>query len=106
MAKAKKKAKAKVAKAVRTLTKTPVKAKKLPKPVKAREAFYRNVGYGLVSWEGPDKVIAVRGGKLFTETFDNGMDPSGQKDEWVFDGGFGMKTYATLVKPEGFDPSL
>lgn len=86
-------------------TKLKSPAKKAAKP-EAREAFYRNVGYGLTSWEGPDAVVAVRKGRLFTQTFDGGMEPSGKDGEWKFDGGFGMVTYATLVKPAGFNPNL
>lgn len=71
---------------------------------KPRMAYYRNVGWGVTSYEGPDDVIAIRKGRLFTESFERGMDPTGNDGEWMFDGGLGMRTYATLEKPKEWKP--
>lgn len=59
--------------------------------------FYKNVGYGLTSYERGDDFIEIRDGKLFTETFDSfGMEWNGST--WVFDSGLGMRTY--IVGPD------
>lgn len=76
----------------------------MKKKLVKRLAFYRNVGYGLTSYEGPDEVVGIRKGRLFTETFERGMEPTGREGEWVFDGGLGMRTYATLKQPDGWQP--
>jgi hypothetical protein len=61
--------------------------------------FYKNVGYGLTSYERGDDVIEVKGRKLYTQTFNkSGLDWNGST--WVFDGGLGLKT--TIVP--GDDP--
>lgn len=58
---------------------------------------YKNVGYGLISYEGPDTVVEIRDGKLFTETFDS-MGMEWKAGQWIFDTGLGLKTIA--VDPE------
>jgi len=63
---------------------------------------YKNVGYGLTSYEGGSDAIGVKKGKLFTETFDSmGMEWTGTT--WKFDGGLGLVTYIVLIEdvPEG-----
>lgn len=54
--------------------------------------FYKNIGYGVVSYEGPDMVIRKRGNRLYTQAFDKqGLKWDGRT--WVFDGGLGLVTY-------------
>lgn len=63
---------------------------------------YKNVGYGLTSYEVGNDAIKIRKGKLFTETFDSmGMEWTGQT--WKFDGGLGLVTTIVLMEdvPEG-----
>lgn len=56
--------------------------------------FYKNVGYGLTSYERGDDAVAVRKGLLFTETFSSaGMEWNESKQTWVFDGGLGLRTF-------------
>ncbi|MBI2108679.1 MAG: hypothetical protein HYT93_00660 [Parcubacteria group bacterium] len=63
---------------------------------------YKNVGYGLTSYEDGSDAIEIKKGKLFTETFDSmGMEWTGAT--WKFDGGLGLVTYIVLMEdvPEG-----
>lgn len=73
------------------------------KSLKSGDAFaYKNVGYGLVSYEEGDEKIWRKGGKLFTPTFDSiGMEWNGQT--WEFDGGLGLKTLVIFLEdvPKG-----
>ena len=66
------------------------------KPKKGDSIIYKNVGYGLTSYEpGHKTVIGVKNGKLFTDSFDSeGMDWDEATNSWVFDGGLGLRTYA------------
>jgi hypothetical protein len=59
--------------------------------------FYKNVGYGLTSYERGDDAVEIKDGKLFTETF-NTFGMEWKNDQWVFDGGLGMKTF--IVGPD------
>jgi hypothetical protein len=66
---------------------------------KGDKVYYRNTGYGMTSYEGPDKVLKRKGEKLYTETFDSsGLDWNGH--EWVFDSGLGLVTHVQVEKPE------
>ncbi len=57
--------------------------------------FYKNSGFGLVSYEGPDVVYKRKKNKLFTGTFDSSpMEWDGTT--WKFDGGVGLVVYAVL----------
>ena len=73
------------------------------KGLKSGDEFaYKNVGFGLTSYEKGHGEVWRKGGKLFTSTFDSmGMEWNGET--WVFDGGLGMKTYIALLEdvPEG-----
>ena len=58
---------------------------------------YKNVGYGLTSYEEGNDFHEIRDGKLITETFDSeGMTWDEAESCWKFDGGLGMITYAIL----------
>jgi hypothetical protein len=62
---------------------------------------YRNVGFGMVTYERGSDAIEVRDGKLFTETFSEmGMDWNGET--WKFYGGGGLVT--TVLLPEQVPP--
>lgn len=58
--------------------------------------IYKNVGYGLTSYErGDNDVIEIKDGNLYTNTFDSmGMNWDNARNCWKFDGGLGMVTYA------------
>lgn len=59
---------------------------------------YKNVGYGLASFEAGDDFERYEGDKLHTSTFDSiGMHWHDTRG-WTFDGGLGLVTY--LVKKE------
>ena len=62
---------------------------------RGQQIAYKNIGFGLVSYEEPDEVISVSRtkGKIFTSTFEReGMQWDGRKGVWFFDGGLGMRT--------------
>jgi hypothetical protein len=62
---------------------------------------YKNVGYGLVSYEAGDDFDRYEDGKLYTNTFSSyGMEWRG--DRWRHDSGFGMRSY--LVRREDMTP--
>jgi hypothetical protein len=83
-----------------TRTAKPLDLKKLKK---GDLVAYKNVGYGIISYERGDAVTAIKGGKLYTPTFDSrGMTWDSFANAWVFDGGLGLKTYAIL--PESVPP--
>jgi hypothetical protein len=64
------------------------------KNIKSGDEFaYKNIGYGLVSYErgGGDERVWRTKGRLYTDTFSSiGMEWDGTT--WVFDGGLGMTT--------------
>lgn len=61
--------------------------------------FYKNVGYGLTSYERGDDAVEIRDGKLFTKTVNSfGMDWDDNAKTWVFDGGLGMT--CSIVGPD------
>src|SRR3989338_3427897 len=62
---------------------------------------YKNTGYGLVSYEDGSDAIGVKKGRLFTDTFDHGMDLDGQN--WKFNSGLGLVTTVVLTEdvPKG-----
>ena len=65
------------------------------------EFAYRNVGYGLATFEWGNDFDRYEDGKLFTRCFDTyGMEWKG--GHWVFDGGLGMRTY--LVRKSDMTP--
>jgi len=68
--------------------------------------IYKNVGYGLVSYEpGEQDVIGIKKGKLFTNTFDSiGMEWDKRQQLWKFDSGLGLVTYAIPADdPKGLE---
>lgn len=65
------------------------------------EIYYKNVGYGLTSYEGPYKVIDRDHESIFTEDFDScGMIWDEKNQTFKFDGGLGLVTYATSIDDE------
>lgn len=63
--------------------------------------FYKNVGYGLTSYELGDDIVTQKGGKLFTRTFDSyGMEWDDRRETWCFDGGLGLKCYIVGFEDE------
>lgn len=78
------------------------KIKKLHNLKQGDEFAYKNVGFGLTSYENGGDVLGRQKEKLFTDAFSKmGMDWNGST--WVFDSGLGMKTYIVLLEdvPEG-----
>ena len=61
---------------------------------KGDSVIYKNIGYGLVSYESGSKdVIGISKGRLFTDTFDRiGMEWDERKKTWFFDSGLGLRT--------------
>jgi hypothetical protein len=58
---------------------------------KGDKIFYKNIGYGYVSYE-PDVVIDIIDNKLFTNCFsEHGMQWDEKGKYWFFDGGLGLK---------------
>jgi len=58
---------------------------------------YKNIGYGLVSYEDGSDAIGIKNGRLFTDTFDKvGMEWNGKT--WVFNGGLGMTTEIASIE--------
>ena len=72
------------------------------KSLKSGQKFcYKNIGFGLTSYEDGSEKVWRKSGKLFTPTFDSmGMEWNGKT--WEFDGGLGMKTL--IVLPEDVPP--
>ena len=58
--------------------------------------IYKNVGYGLTSYEpGNNDVIEIKDGKLYTNCFNStGLEWFDPQKCWKFDGGLGLITYA------------
>ncbi|KKT28113.1 hypothetical protein A3G55_02450 [Candidatus Giovannonibacteria bacterium RIFCSPLOWO2_12_FULL_44_25] len=78
------------------------RVQKLQKLKSGDKFAYKNVGYGLTSYEIGDDALKIKSGKLFTKTFDStGMEWTGQT--WKFDGGLGLVTTIVLMEdiPEG-----
>ena len=66
----------------------------LKKINKKTEFVYKNVGFGLVSYEDGCDYVCKKKGKLYTEMFDCGMEWNGHT--WEFDGGLGLRTLVVL----------
>ena len=84
------------------ITLTPEDRLRRLKTLKPGDKFaYKNSGYGLVSYEDGSDAIGVKKGRLFTNTFDHGMDWNGQT--WKFDSGLGLVTTIVLMEdvPKG-----
>lgn len=67
-------------------------AQDLQKLKKGDKFFYKNVGYGLVTYEKGNDFLKIEDGRLFTRTFDSIGFQWGPKG-WFFDGGLGLVTY-------------
>jgi hypothetical protein len=66
----------------------------------ATEFAYKNVGYGLTTFEWGSDFTHYEDGRLFTRCFDSGME--WKNGMWTFDGGLGMRTY--LVRKSDMTP--
>lgn len=55
---------------------------------------YKNVGYGVVSYEMGHGPIEQQDGKLFTDTFESDGMVWKDGQGWLFDSGLGLQTYA------------
>lgn len=53
---------------------------------------YKNVGYGVISYEGGNDFDRYEDGALFTDTFDRDGGLQWGRGEWFYDGGLGMRT--------------
>jgi len=97
-----KKTKQNKSKTDKAITLTPEDRLRRLKTLKPGDKFaYKNSGYGLVSYEDGSDAIGVKKGRLFTNTFDHGMDWNGQT--WKFDSGLGLVTTIVLMEdvPKG-----
>ena len=57
---------------------------------------YKNTGDGLATHEDGSDAICIKKGRLFTDTFDHGMDWDSQT--WKFDSGLGLVTTIVLLE--------
>jgi hypothetical protein len=64
---------------------------------KGAAVAYRMVGWGITNYEGPDVITGIKGGRIFTETYDKfGFEWDEMRKSWRFSDGFSSLT-ATLV---------
>ena len=70
------------------------------KNLKAGDEFaYKNIGYGLVSYEKGDDATGRKKGRLMTECFsDIGMDWDERQETWFFDSGLGLRTEIVRIE--------
>lgn len=90
--------------AASTLIENHMKQTKIKKNLGPKDKFsYKNIGYGLISYEEGSDAIGVKKGKLYTDTFDKmGMEWNGTT--WVFDGGLGLRTeIATIAELKEYE---
>lgn len=67
--------------------------------------LYKHIGYGLISYEGPEEIIDKDDNKIYTSDFEEvGMEWDDKSQTYKYDGGLGLVTYAVPSDdPEGLN---